>query len=52
MKQKIYQVAFPVILVVVMAAFLSAIFFANADLSFAASGKKKSSAIARTSAVE
>ena len=52
MKRKAYQVAFPVTLVVVMVAFLSAIFFANANLSFAASGKKKSSAVARTSAVE
>ena len=52
MKRKNYQVAFPVTLVVVMAAFLSAIFFASVDLSFAASGKKKSSAVARTSAVE
>ena len=52
MKLKAYQVAFPVALVVVMVAFLSAIFFANANLSFAASGKKKSSAVARISAVE
>jgi hypothetical protein len=52
MKQKAYQVAFPVALVVVMVAFLSAIFFVNADLSFAAASKKKSSAVARTSAVE
>jgi phosphoenolpyruvate synthase/pyruvate phosphate dikinase len=52
MKRKDYQVAFPFILVVVMVAFLAAIFFANANLSFAASGKKKSSSVARTSAVE
>ncbi len=52
MKRKAYQVAFPVTLVVVMVAFLSTIFFANANLSFAASDKKKSSAVARTSAVE
>jgi phage protein D len=52
MKQKDYQVAFPVTLVVVMVAFLAAIFFANANLSFAASGKKKSSAVAMTSPVE
>jgi hypothetical protein len=32
--------------------FLSAIFFANANPSFAASSKKKSHAVARTSAVE
>ena len=52
MKRKAYQVAVPVTLVVVMMAFLAAIFFANANLSFAASSKKKSSAVARTSAVE
>jgi hypothetical protein len=52
MKQKAYQVAFPVALVVVMVAFLSAIFFTNANLSFAATGKKKPSAVARTSAVD
>ena len=48
MKRKTY---FPAILVVVMVAFLSTIFLANADPSFAAPGKKKSSAIARPSAV-
>jgi hypothetical protein len=52
MKQKAYQVSFPATLVLVMVAFLSTIFFANANLSFAASGKEKSPAIARTSAVE
>ncbi len=52
MKLKAYQVAFPVTLVVVMVAFLCTIFFANANLSFAASGKKKPSAVARTSAVD
>jgi hypothetical protein len=52
MKQKTYQVAFPVMLVLVMVAFLSAIFLANANLSFAAPGKKQSPAINRTSAVE
>jgi hypothetical protein len=35
-----------------MVAFLSTIFFVNANLSFAASGKKKSPAVAKTSAVE
>ncbi len=50
MKRKDYQVAFPV-LVVVMVAFLATIFLVNANLSFAASGKK-SMAHARTSAVE
>ena len=49
MKRKTY---FPAILVVVMVAFLSTIFLANANPSFAASGKKKSQAIAGTSAVE
>ena len=48
MKRKTY---FPAILVVVMVAFLSTIFLANASPSFAA-GKKKSSAVARPSAVE
>jgi hypothetical protein len=52
MRKKIYQVAFPAILIVVMVAFLSAIFLASANLSFAATGKKKSQAIARTSAIE
>ena len=52
MNRKDYQVAFPTALVVVMVAFLSAIFFANANLSFADSGKQKSSAVAKTSAVE
>jgi hypothetical protein len=52
MKRKAYQVAFSATLVVVMVAFLSTIFFANANLSFAASSKKKSSAVVRTSAVE
>jgi len=48
MKRKDSQVAFPVAFIVVMVAFLSTIFFANANLSFAESGKKK----ARPSAVE
>ena len=52
MKRKIYQVAFPAALVVLMVAFLSTIFLANANPSFAASGKKKSPEVARTSAVE
>ena len=51
MKRKAYQV-FPATLVVVMVAFLSTIFFANANLSFAASGEKKSSAVAITAAVD
>jgi hypothetical protein len=52
MKQKAYQVAFPVTLVVVMVAFLSIIFLADANLSYGASNKKKSSAVDRPSAVE
>jgi TolA-binding protein len=52
MKRKAYQVALSATLVVVMVAFLSAIFFVSADLSFAAADKKKSPAVARTSAVE
>ncbi|MDA8415188.1 MAG: Spy/CpxP family protein refolding chaperone [Desulfobacteraceae bacterium] len=52
MKRRAYQVAFPAGLVVVMVMFLSAIFFATAEPSFAASAKKKSTAVARTSAVE
>jgi hypothetical protein len=51
MKRKVYQAAFPATLIVVMAAFLSAIFFANANPSFA-SDKKKSSATTETSAVD
>jgi hypothetical protein len=50
MKQKAYQIAFSATLVVVIVAFLSTIFFANANPSFAAAGKKKSSAVARPSA--
>jgi hypothetical protein len=52
MKRKAYQVVFSATLVVVMVAFLSTIFFVDANPSFAAAGKKKSSAVARTSAVE
>jgi len=51
MKRKDYQVAFPTQLIVMMVAFLSTIFLANANLSFADSGQKKS-AVAVTSAVE
>jgi membrane-associated HD superfamily phosphohydrolase len=51
MKRKAYQVAFSATLIVVMVAFLSTIFFVNANPSFAA-GKKKSSTVARPSAVE
>jgi len=52
MKRRAYQVAFPATLVVVMVAFLSTIFLATAAPSFAASAKKKSPAVARTTAVE
>jgi hypothetical protein len=52
MKQKACRVSFPVLPFVVMAAFLSVIFFAIVDPSFAASGSKKSSTDVRTSAVE
>ena len=52
MKRKAYQIVFSATLVLVMVGFLSAIFFANPNSSFAASGKKKSHAVARTSAVE
>ncbi len=53
MKQKAHQIAFPATLVVVMVAFLSTIiFFANPNLSFAASGAKKPSTVARISAVD
>jgi phage protein D len=52
MKQKTHQAVVPVRFVVVMVAFLAAILFVNANLSFAASVKKKSPAVVRTSAVE
>jgi|SRR5450631_2551541 hypothetical protein len=52
MKRRAYHVAFPAGLIVVMVAFLSAIFFAGATSSFAASGNKKSPAVAKTTAVE
>ncbi len=52
MKRKAYQAVFTATLVVVMVAFLSTIFFANANPSYAAASKKKPTAVARTSAVE
>ena len=52
MKRKAYQIVFSATLVLVMVVFLSAIFFVNPSSSFAASGKKKSQAIDRISAVE
>ena len=48
MERKAYGFAFPVKLVVVMVALLSAVFLANATLSQAASGKKKTSAPSKT----
>jgi cob(I)alamin adenosyltransferase len=52
MKQKVYKVIFQATLVVMTAAFLSIIFFANSNLSYAASVKKKSTAVTRISAVD
>ena len=52
MKRKAYQIIFSATLVLVMVGFLSAIFFANPNSSFAASGKKKSQVVAGISAVE
>jgi hypothetical protein len=52
MNQRAFQIVFPAALVVVMAAFLSAIFFASATPSFAASAAKKSVSVARATAVE
>ncbi len=51
MKQKVYQVVFPATLVLVIVAFLFTIFFASANVSFAASGKK-STAVNRISAID
>jgi hypothetical protein len=50
MKRKTYQISATFVLVIV--AFLCAIFFANPNSSFAASGKNKSSSVDRLSAVE
>jgi periplasmic protein CpxP/Spy len=52
MKRKAYQFIFPATLVVAMVAILSTIIFADANPSFAASGKTKSSAVSRASAVD
>jgi hypothetical protein len=51
MKGQTYHFAFSAIRVVVMAALLSTILFANATLTFAASEKKKAATVAGTSAV-
>jgi type II secretory pathway pseudopilin PulG len=48
MERKTCEFAFPVKLVVVMVAFLSAVFLANATLSQAASDKKKSTEATKT----
>jgi hypothetical protein len=50
MKRKAYQMVFPVALVVGMVTFLSAIFMADATLSYASSGKK--SVVATKTAVD
>ena len=52
MKQKTHPIAIPMRFVFVMVAFLATILFVNANLSFAAASKTKSSAMARTSAVD
>jgi len=52
MKRKSYQFALPATLVVAMAAFLSIVFLADVNPSFAATAKAKSSTSARLSAVE
>jgi periplasmic protein CpxP/Spy len=51
MKQKVYHVVFSTMRVIVMVAFLSTIFIANANLAFAASDKEKPPKVARTSAI-
>lgn len=52
MKRKTNSVVLQATLILVLVAFLSTIFLANANNSFAASGKKKSQAMTQTSAVE
>jgi hypothetical protein len=52
MKRKTNSVVLQATLILVLVAFLSTIFLTNANNSFAASGKKKSHAMTRTSAVE
>lgn len=52
MKQRAFHIVFPAKLAVVMVTFLSIIFLANAQSSFAASGTKKAPGVARTSAVD
>ena len=52
MNQRTKQFAFPSTAIVMMVAFLSIFILASANPSFAASGKKKSPAVERTSAVD
>jgi hypothetical protein len=52
MKQEVYPVGYPVALVLVLVVFLSAIFSAQPNISFAASAKKKSPAVVKMSAVD
>ena len=52
MKQIFCKVAFPARVVVLTVMFLTTMFFVNADSSFAATAKKKSPDVVRTSAVE
>jgi hypothetical protein len=52
MKQKVTYAVLPAAFVVVMVMLVSTIFLASATPSFAASGKKKSAAVAKTSAVD
>lgn len=52
MKRKAYQLFFPGTIVVVMVTFLSIFFLANANPTFAATGKKKAPVAAKVTAVE
>jgi hypothetical protein len=52
MKRKTYSVVLQATLILVLVAFLCTIFLANANNSFAASGKNKSQAVTRTTAIE
>jgi hypothetical protein len=52
MKRMYSKVAFPATLVALVAVFLFAVIFISSNVSFADSGKKKSSAFSRPSAVE
>lgn len=51
MKQRAFQAAFPAA-IVLMVTFLFTIFFANVNIASAATSKTKSTAVARTSAVD